>query len=115
MVCESHYSHNLIIELISQWGYLLGTVIVAVLGVLYFKGFRTKNTNLQLLILTFFSASVVKLMLSESYLAHNVTLYVLTAACVNALQEKETLTAAEGITGKVKKPSKYIKAPSRYI
>lgn len=115
VVGESHYSHNLVVELISQWGFLLGTLIIAVLGVLYFKGFRTKNTNLQLLILTFFSASVVKLMLSESYLAHNVTLYVLTAACVNALQEKETLTAAEGIAGTGKKRSKYIKAPSRYI
>ena len=115
VVGDTHYSHNLIIELISQWGFLLGTTIVVVLGVLYFKGFRTKNTKLQLLILAFFSASVVKLMLSESYLAHNVTLYVLTAACVNALDEKETLAVADGITGTVKKKSKYIKAPSRYL
>lgn len=109
VVGDGHYSHNLIIELISQWGYLLGTLIVVLLGVLFFKGFRTKNQTLRLLILAFFSSSVVKLMLSESYLAHNVLLFVLIAACVNALEEEKLQRAGEEQEPAIKKKSKYIK------
>ncbi len=110
IVGENHYSHNLVIELISQWGMLLGTVLVITLGILFFKGFRTKNTSLRLLILVFFSTSVVKLMLSESYLAHNAVFFVLIAACVNAIDAP----AAQPLVGEPEpakeKKSKYIKS-----
>ena len=111
---ENHYSHNLIIELISQWGYLCGTMIIAVLGILIYKGFRTKDPNLRLLIVAFFPASIVKLMFSESYLLHNAVFFVLVAACVNALEVKEPPPLAVEPVLPAKKKSKYIKAPSRY-
>lgn len=110
VVGDNHYSHNLIIELISQWGFLLGTMIVVALGVLFFKGFRTKNTNLRLIILTLFSASVVKLMLSESYLAHNAVFFALIAACVNSLDAPAPEQMAEMQEEPAeKRKSKYIK------
>lgn len=114
VVGENHYAHNLVIELISQWGYLFGTAIVAALGVLIIKGFRTKNTNLQMLIFVFFSSSVVKLMFSESYLAHNAVFFILIAACVNAVEEEEPLAAAIDRVETTGKQSKYIKASARY-
>ena len=115
VVGENHYAHNLIIELISQWGYLMGTLIVAVLGVLIFKGFRTKNTNLRLLIFAFFSSSVIKLMFSESYLAHNAVFFVMIAACVNTIEEAETpKITAEELALPERKKSKYIKASRRF-
>lgn len=110
---ENHYAHNLIIELFAQWGYLMGTAIFALLGILLFKGFRTKNTSLQMLILVSFSSGVIKLMFSGSYLAHNAVFFMLLAACVNSMEAEETLTAVER-AGPEKKKSKYIKAYSRY-
>ncbi len=112
-VGENHYAHNLVIELISQWGLLFGTVIVATLGVLFFKGFRTKNNTLRLLILALFSSSVVKLMFSGSYLAHNAGFFVLIAACINSMEEEDALPA-DANKELPKKKSKYIKAYSRY-
>ena len=113
-VGENHYSHNLIIELISQWGYLFGALIVALLGVLIYKGFQTKNLRLQMLIAALFSAGVVKLMFSESYLAHNAVFFVLIAACVNAIEMQEPLPVAAEPAASARKKSKYIKAPGRY-
>lgn len=110
---ENHYAHNLIIELIAQWGLLLGTVIVVTLCVLFFKGFRTKNDALRLLVLALFSSSVVKLMLSGSYLAHNAALFVLIGACVNSLEMEHAQPAGADARSQ-KKKSKYIKAYSRY-
>lgn len=114
VVGENHYAHNLIIELISQWGYLFGTIIVAVLGALIYKGFRTKNTYLKLLVFAFFSSSVVKLMFSESYLAHNAVFFVMLAACVNALEETELPQFAAEPEKPEQKKSKYIKASGRF-
>ena len=114
VVGENHYAHNLIIELISQWGYLFGTVIVGALGVLIFKAFRTKNGYLRLLIFAFFSSSVVKLMFSESYLAHNAVFFVMIAACVNAIEEEKTPRMAAERAAPERKKSKYIKATGRY-
>lgn len=110
---ENHYAHNLVIELIAQWGYLLGAVLFAGLGVLFFQGFRTKNARLQLLIMVFFSAGFVKLMFSGSYLSHNAVFFALLAACVNAIEEKTELRAAEHPELR-KRKSKYIKGYSRY-
>ena len=109
VVGENHYSHNLIIELISQWGFLLGTMIVVALGVLFIRGFRTKNNSLRLIILVFFSTSVIKLMLSESYLAHNAAFFALIAACVNAIDAPAEETVPETPEPVGKKKSKYIK------
>lgn len=109
---ENRYAHNLIIEMIAQWGYLLGTALLGVLGMLFVKGFRTKQTSLQMMILVFFSAGFVKLMFSGSYLSHNAVFFVLIAACVNAFEQKEPLPAAEH--AEPKKKSKYIRAYSRY-
>lgn len=112
-VGTKRFAHNLVIELISQWGFLFGTLIVVVLGVLFIKGFRTKNSSLRLLILALFSSSVVKLMLSGSYLEHNPALFAVIAACVNSLNVKETLPSGEDAEPQ-KRKSKYIKIPGRY-
>lgn len=110
---EDHYAHNLVIELLAQWGYLIGSVLFAALGVLFFKGFRAKNFSLRMLILVFFSSGFVKLMFSGSYLAHNAVFFALIAACVNSLETDQPLADA-GSAEPQKKKSKYIKAFSRY-
>ncbi len=110
---DNHYAHNLIIEMIAQWGYLIGAGFLTIMCGLFIKGFRTKNTSLQLLILVLFSSTFIKLMLSGSYLAHNAGFFVLIAACVNSLETEDALPAAEYEEAS-KKKSKYIKAYSRY-
>ena len=110
---DDHYAHNLIIELIAQWGYLIGAGLLTILCGLFIKGFRTKNTSLQLLIMVLFSSSVVKLMFSGSYLAHNASFFVLIAACVNSLELEDALPVAEN-REVPKKKSKYIKTYRRY-
>lgn len=86
---EGFYAHNLIIEIIAQWGYLLGTVIVVALGVLFWRGIRTKNLELRWLIVVLLASSVMKLMLSGSYLMYNSGFFLLLAACVNSLDRAE--------------------------
>lgn len=108
----NRYSHNLIIELIAQWGYIFGILIIITLTVLFVKGFRTRDTNLQLLILALFSASVVKLMLSETYL-RNAMFFVLIAACVNAVELPKP-KAAKVAPDPLRKRSKYIRTVRWY-
>ena len=110
---DDHYAHNLIIELIAQWGYLIGAGLLTVLCGLFIKGFRSKLTSLQLLVMVFFSSGFVKLMFSGSYLAHSSIFFVLIAACVNSLEAENSLPVAEEGESRNKR-SKYIKAYSKY-
>lgn len=61
------YAHNLFLELYAAFGYLGGTIVsVALIGACIRTGRRCKNTNEQVVFITFLTGSM-KLMLSDSF------------------------------------------------
>ena len=106
---KGHYAHNLLIELISQWGLIFGIVLIVVLAILFYHGIRTKNYNLRLIILILLASSSLKLMLSGSYLVYNSSFFLLVGACVNSLEAASAESVNEGEKPKEIKISKFIK------
>lgn len=106
---KGHYAHNLLIELISQWGLIFGIVFIVVLAILFYHGIRTKNYNLRLIILILLASSSLKLMLSGSYLVYNSSFFLLVGACVDSLEAASAESVNEGEKTKEIKISKFIK------
>lgn len=106
---KGHYAHNLLIELISQWGLIFGIVLIVILAILFYHGIRTKNYNLRLIILVLLASSPLKLMLSGSYLVYNSSFFLLVGACVNSLEAASAESVNEGEKPKEIKISKFIK------
>ena len=109
MAGKGHYAHNLLIELISQWGLIFGIILIVVLAILFYHGIRTKNYNLRLIILILLASSSLKLMLSGSYLVYNSSFFLLVGACVNSLEAASAESVNEGEKPKEIRISKFIK------
>ncbi|MCR0384944.1 glycosyltransferase [[Clostridium] innocuum] len=62
------YQHNLILELYFEFGLILGTILIGVLVYSLLRLFKTKNKLHLMLLVIFFSAGIIPLMLSSSYL-----------------------------------------------
>ena len=110
---SGHYAHNLLLELISQWGVLLGLAFIAVLAILFYHGIRTKNYSMRLIILILLASSPLKLMLSGSYLVYNSSFFLLIGACVNTLDSEPAESAGEIEKPKDISTSRYIKGRKR--
>jgi hypothetical protein len=89
------YSHNLFIELFSQYGLFIGSTLILTLLLASFYGiFLNKNKNLKLLILAFTPLVFVKLMLSSTYIAE-IHFFMFIALCINSIYNSEISTPKE--------------------
>lgn len=64
----SCYPHNLIIEILVQYGYILGTGIILLLSYLFIKSIKKGEQSEKELIIILFATEIIRLMLSSSYL-----------------------------------------------
>ena len=65
----SCYPHNLIIEILVQYGYIIGTGIILYLCYLFIKSIRKGSQIERELLIIIFSTEIIRLMLSSSYLS----------------------------------------------
>ncbi len=82
------YSHNFIIEIIAQFGYLFGIPILAFVFYLLAKGLTSDDGRMRILIAIFMATGFLKLLLSSSYLNREPAFYIMLGLCVNAVAPK---------------------------
>lgn len=99
VLTEGRYAHNIIIELIVQYGLLLGSALVLLLMLLVVNGFITKDREKRLLFLVFFSIGFVKLLMSSSYLSMEPAFYCMLGICFSCLFNDDS-KPKERINGK---------------
>lgn len=80
------YTHNLILEILLSFGVFFGGVILLAIFYLIFKAYqKTKNTDLFPYMCIFFSCTIVKLMISGSFIAEPL-LYMFFGFCVSSIR-----------------------------
>ncbi len=84
---DTSYSHNFILEIINSYGILLGCSMLILLFGLVVQSYRKTDSEIyRYYIVIYFTASVVKLMLSYTFLGES-TLYILIGICFAALRK----------------------------
>ena len=82
------YAHNIIIEILIQFGIIPGMAILLILLVLLLNGVFAKNSDIRFFVIVFMSAGLIKLFFSSSYLMQEPAFYVLLGLCVNSMSNK---------------------------
>lgn len=85
------YAHNLVIEILIDFGVIFGTPILILFFITLLRGIFAPNRDLRFLVLVFFSAGLIKLFFSSSYLMQEPAFYVLLGLCVNAGEKKKRI------------------------
>lgn len=85
VITEGRYAHNIFIELVVQFGLLIGTALIILLLLMLVNGFLAKDREKRLLFIVFFSIGFVKLMMSSSYLSKEPALYCMLGICFSCL------------------------------
>ena len=78
-----HYVHNLFLEILCDFGLLLGPIILVGLISLLHRGFKRADETKSVLLCALFSTGIIKLIFSGSFLNIEPALYVLIGLCVN--------------------------------
>lgn len=90
VVCSGVYAHNLFLELMCDFGVMLGlilsVIIIAVVGIGVIKKIKHNQSWMILMLSTGF----LKLMLSGSFLDIEPAFYILLGLCVNSIMENGT-------------------------
>ncbi len=68
VLLEGSYSHNIVIEVISNFGIILGILLLSVLGIKWIKSLFSKNESYLDIILIWSSIGFIHLFISSSYL-----------------------------------------------
>lgn len=87
VLARGSYAHNLIVEVLINFGAAFGTLILLGIFVLIMRGILAENEHLRLFVIVFLSAGFFKLFFSSSYLRQEPAFYILLGFCVNALRD----------------------------
>lgn len=82
------YAHNIFLELILNYGLIIGVFIIFLIIFLLVKGFINSNLIEKKIILCLASTGFIMLLLSSSYLGQNPAFYALLGLCVNKFKIK---------------------------
>lgn len=80
------YVHNMAIELLLDYGLILGTGIVIALVIVIWKGLTGASGDYRLLISALLSVGVIKLFASSSYLGQEPGFFLLLGLCLNSIR-----------------------------
>lgn len=81
-ILNGTYVHNVLIEILSHFGVILGSAILMILIILIFKSLLTKNISEYSLIIIWVSLGLVVLMVSSSYL-ENIKFWIFLGLLIN--------------------------------
>lgn len=85
-VSTSSYAHNFLIEILSHFGLVFGLVVFLGIFSLLYKGYKSKNIQLSLLVMVLIPAGFVKLFFSGSYLL-SFEFWPLIGLCLNKVRQ----------------------------
>ena len=85
---SSSYSHNLIIEILAQYGYIIGGIVILCLGYLIIRAFIKGKKIERDFIIVLFSMEIIRLFLSSSYLLSPL-FFLLLGGCFNIIDKEK--------------------------
>ena len=89
VICSGIYAHNLFLELLIDFGIVLGAILSVVIITIIAFGVIRKIEKNHVWVILLLSTGFLKLMLSGSYLDFEPVFYVLMGFCVNSLMENK--------------------------
>lgn len=90
ILTDGYYAHNIFIELWCSFGYVIGSILVGIILVLFIRFFlKSKGNDVKIFGLIFFTASFIKLMFSGSFIIDGY-FYFLLGYCINGLRESKS-------------------------
>lgn len=80
------YAHSFFVEMQSQWGYLVGPILIIFVLFLIVRAILSKNNNIKILSIAFLSTGFLKLFFTGSYLNQEPSFWILLALGVNSIK-----------------------------
>lgn len=82
VILNGKYPHNIIVEILIDYGFILGTVILIYLLYILFRGLRSADALMSVVLCSLLSSGLIKLLLSGSFVNQEPAFYVLISLCV---------------------------------
>lgn len=89
LISDGHYAHNFFIEVMAQFGYVFGPIIICTVLLVIFSGIKSRNKKIRNLVTIFLSTGFIKLFLSGSYLNMEPAFYILLGLGVNSIHHSK--------------------------
>lgn len=83
VILNGRYPHNIIAEILIDYGWILGSGILILISVILFRGFIKADTFKSVVLCALFSSGIIRLFLSGSFLGQEPAFYVLIALCAS--------------------------------
>lgn len=99
VILNGRYPHNIIAEILIDYGWILGSGILIFITVILFRGFIKADTFKSVVLCALFSSGIIKLLLSGSFLGQEPALYVLIALCASRTSNTDKVTPCQKSIG----------------
>lgn len=84
VILNGRYPHNIIAEILIDYGWILGSGILILLICIILRGLHKANVLMSITLCSLLSTGIVKLLLSGSFVNQEPAFYVLIGLCVNS-------------------------------
>lgn len=84
VILNGRYPHNIIAEILIDYGWILGSGILILLICVLLRGLHKANMLMSIVLCSLLSTGIVKLLLSGSFVNQEPAFYVLIGLCVNS-------------------------------
>lgn len=81
------YPHNLLLEILFDFGIILGSILFTAIINLLVRGLRNSDDHYSVLLCALIATGFIKLMFSSSYLSGEASFYVLIGMCANSIKD----------------------------
>ena len=83
VILNGIYPHNIIVEILIDYGWILGSGLLILMTTILIRGFIKAGTSKSVVMCALFSSGIVRLLLSGSYLGQEPAFYVLISLCLS--------------------------------
>lgn len=87
VVLDGSYVHNLVIEILYDFGWILGIIIIVILARVIFTGLKHADEKMAIFLCSLFSVGLIKLFFSSSFLEQEPAFYVLLGMSINSIKQ----------------------------
>ena len=92
VILNGRYPHNIIAEILIDYGWILGSGILILISVILFRGFIKADTFKSVVLCALFPSGIIRLFHSGSFLGQEPAFYVLIALCASETSNTDKVT-----------------------
>lgn len=92
VILNGRYPHNIIAEILIDYGWILGMGMLILIAYILFRGLKKADMLMSIVLCSLLSSGVIKLLFSGSFLSQEPAFYVLIALCVRSVGNKNNTT-----------------------